>query len=57
MIFLVLNVIDVYQLNLKLFGNLQFLVENPFFKCVFFHFLSNKCIKKNWGKNYYFKKQ
>jgi hypothetical protein len=42
--FLALIDIDVYQLNLKLFENLQFLVENPFFKCVFLHFLNNKCI-------------
>jgi hypothetical protein len=44
MIFLVVRDIDVHQLNLKLFKNLQFLVENPFKKCVFLHFLNNKCI-------------
>jgi len=42
--FLVVNDIDVHQLNLKPFRSLKFLVENPFKKCVFLHFLSNKCI-------------
>jgi hypothetical protein len=44
MIFLVVNDIDVHQLNLKLFRSLQILVENSFKKCVFLHFLNNKCI-------------
>jgi hypothetical protein len=44
MIFLVVNDIDVHQLNLRPFRSLQFLVENPFEKCVILHFLSNKCI-------------
>jgi hypothetical protein len=38
MIFLVLSDIDVYQLNSKPFGSLQFLVEDPFLN-VFFAFL------------------
>jgi hypothetical protein len=42
--FLVVNDIDVHQLNLKPFKSLQFLIESPFKKCVFLHFLSNKCI-------------
>jgi hypothetical protein len=36
--FLVVNDIDVHQLNLRPFRSLQFLVENPFNKCVFFAF-------------------
>jgi hypothetical protein len=51
MIFLVVNDIDVQQLNLRPFISLQFLVENPFKKCVFLHFLSNNCIiEKTIGK-------
>jgi hypothetical protein len=42
--FLVVRDIDVHQLNLRPFINLQFLAENPFKKRVFLHFLSNKCI-------------
>jgi hypothetical protein len=42
--FLVVSNIDVYQLNAKPFRNLQVLVENPFKKCVFLYFMSNKCI-------------
>jgi hypothetical protein len=42
--FLVVNDIDVHQLNLKPFRSLKNLLENPFKKCVFLHFLSNKCI-------------
>jgi len=42
--FLVVSNIDVHQLNLKPFRSLQVLVENPFKKCVFLHFVSNKCI-------------
>jgi hypothetical protein len=52
MIFLVVSDIDIHQLNLKSFKSLQFLVENPFKKCVFFHFLSNKFII-----NFYFWKK
>jgi hypothetical protein len=33
--FLVVSDIDVHELNLRPFRNLQFLVENPFEKCVF----------------------
>jgi hypothetical protein len=49
---LVVNDIDVHQLNLRPFRSLQFLVENPFKKCVFLHFLNNKCIINSffWGK-------
>jgi hypothetical protein len=42
--FLVVNDIDVHQLNLRPFISLQILVEIPFNKCVFLHFLNNKCI-------------
>jgi hypothetical protein len=42
--FWVVRDIDVHQLKLRPFRNLQFLVENSFKKCVFSHFLSNKCI-------------
>jgi len=51
--FLVVNDIDVHQLNLRSFTSLQFLVENSFKKCVFLHFLSNKCIINSFfgGKN------
>jgi len=52
MIFLVVSDIDIHQLNFKSFKSLQFLVENPFKKCVFFHFLSNKFII-----NFYFWKK
>jgi hypothetical protein len=44
MIFLVVSDIDVHQLNLRPFRSLPFLAENPFKKCIFLHFLSNKCI-------------
>jgi hypothetical protein len=36
--FLLVNDIDVHQLNLRPFKSLQFLVENPFKKCVFLHY-------------------
>jgi hypothetical protein len=42
--FLVASDIDVHQLNLRSFKSFQFLFENPFKKCVFLHFLNNKCI-------------
>jgi hypothetical protein len=42
--FLVVSDIDVHQLDLRPFGSLQFLVKNPFKKCVFLHFLNNKCL-------------
>jgi hypothetical protein len=57
MIFFVVSGIDVHQLNLKPFRSLQFLVENPFKKCVFFALLKQNCIinfffgKKPNGKN------
>jgi hypothetical protein len=56
--FLVVSDIDVHQLNLRLFKSLQFLVENPFKKYGFLHFLNNKCIINSyfWGKNDYLKK-
>jgi hypothetical protein len=58
MIFLVIIDIDVHQLNLRPFKNLQLLVEHPFKKCVFCTFLSNKCIKNSylWGGNLPLKK-
>jgi hypothetical protein len=52
MIFLVVNDIDVNQLNLRPFRSLQFLIENPFKKCVFLHFLSN-----NYIINFFFGKK
>jgi hypothetical protein len=42
--FLMVNDIDVHQLNLRSFTNLQILVENSLKKYVFLHFLSNRCI-------------
>ncbi len=36
--------IDIHQLNQGNFGNLKFLDEIPFKKCVFFHLFSNECI-------------
>jgi hypothetical protein len=42
--FLVVSEIDVHQLNLKQFKSLEVLVENPFKKCVFLHFVNSKCI-------------
>jgi hypothetical protein len=36
--------IDIHQLSLKPLRSLQFLAKNPFKKCVFLHFLSNKSI-------------
>jgi len=39
-----MNDINMYPLNLKKIKILEFLVENPFKKCVFLHFYSNKCI-------------
>jgi hypothetical protein len=50
MIFLVVSDIDIHQLNLKPIRNLQILVENPFKKCVFLHFLINKCIINSFFK-------
>jgi hypothetical protein len=52
MIFLVVSDIDVHQLNLRPFINLQFLVENPFKKCVYLQSLNNKCEINSyyWGK-------
>jgi hypothetical protein len=47
-VFLVVNNIDVHQLNLRPFRCLQFLVENPFKKCVVLHFLSNKCTTNSY---------
>jgi hypothetical protein len=41
---LMVNNIDVYQLNLKSFRSLQFLVENSFKKYVFLQFFNIKCI-------------
>jgi hypothetical protein len=39
------------------FRNLQFFVENPFKKCVFLHFLNNKCIINSFlGENIIFLK-
>jgi hypothetical protein len=40
----VVNDIDIHQLNIGPFGSLKLLVENPFKKYVFLHFLSNECI-------------
>jgi hypothetical protein len=58
MIFLVVSDIDIHQLNLNPFNSLQFLVENPFKKCVFFHFLNNKYIINSlFGKDLYLKKR
>jgi hypothetical protein len=49
--------IDVHQLNLRPLRSLQFLAENPFKKCVFLHFLSNKCIINSFfGKKITLKK-
>jgi len=42
--FLMVSDIDVHQLNLRPFRNLEILVENSLKKCVFWHFLSNRCI-------------
>jgi hypothetical protein len=42
--FFVMNDIDIHQLNLGELRSLTFLVENALKKCVFLHFLSNKCI-------------
>jgi hypothetical protein len=42
--FWVMNDIDVHQLILIQFKNLKILVENPLKKCVFLHFLNNRCI-------------
>jgi len=36
--------IDVYQQNLRPFRSLENLVEISFKKCVFLHFVNNKCI-------------
>jgi hypothetical protein len=36
--------IDIHQLNLKKFRNLNFLDKIPFNKCVFLHLFSNECI-------------
>jgi hypothetical protein len=44
MIFLVVSDINVHQLNLRPFRSSQFLVENPFKKCFFLHFLRNNRI-------------
>jgi hypothetical protein len=57
--FLVVNDIDIHQLNLRPFKNLQFLVENTFKECGFLHFLSNKCITSFFfgGGDHYFKKK
>jgi hypothetical protein len=41
---LLANDIDIHQLNLGPFISFKKLVENPFFKCDFLHFLNNKCI-------------
>jgi hypothetical protein len=37
-------VVNDIELNLRQLRSLKFLVENALKKCVFFHFLSNKCI-------------
>jgi hypothetical protein len=42
--FFVVNDIELHQLNLGPFRSLNFLIENPFKKCVFFALLSNKWI-------------
>jgi hypothetical protein len=57
--FLVVSDIDVHQLNLRPFRSSQFLVENPFKKCVFLHLLNNNRIINScfWGKNHYLKKK
>jgi hypothetical protein len=36
--------IDIHQLNLEQFRNLNFLDEISFKKCVFLHLFSNECI-------------
>jgi hypothetical protein len=38
----VVTIIDIHQLNLKPFGNLNFLAENSLKTCVFFIFFKNK---------------
>jgi hypothetical protein len=42
--FLMVNDIDIHQLNLEPFKIFKILAENPITKCVFCHFLSNKCM-------------
>jgi hypothetical protein len=49
--------IDVYQQNLRPFRSLENLVEISFKKCVFLHFVNNKCIIFYFlGKDHYHKK-
>jgi hypothetical protein len=36
--------IDIHQLNLEQFRNLNILDEIPFKKCVFLHLFNNECI-------------